>query len=201
MRVREYLGVSDTAELIAMLATLVVRLPVGDIVKWRRKREREREKRVYSFIAHFREINRCYKLLARHAVSCACGLHSTKTETEKKEEKKICGRWLPTASSRVPPAAALPPFSYLQGSPLFSIHFVEKEGKKNKGSRLFKRHKVLGVKMSGRIGTTSSSALHKNKFEGGCEECSTSSVPAKRVSTKIKLIFFPFRLRCWFGYL
>ena len=40
MRVREYLGVSDTAELIAMLATLVVRLPVGDIVKWRRKRER-----------------------------------------------------------------------------------------------------------------------------------------------------------------
>ena len=92
MRVREYLGVSDTAELIAMLATLVVRLPVGDIVKWRRKRERERKKRVYSFIAHFREINRCYKLLARHAVSCACGLHSTKTETEKKEEKKICGR-------------------------------------------------------------------------------------------------------------
>ena len=50
---------------------------------------------------------------------------------------------------------------------------------------------MLGVKMSGRIGTTSSSALHKNKFEGGCEECSTSSVPAKRVSTKIKLIFFP----------
>ena len=53
--------------------------------------------------------------------------------------------------------------------------------------------------MSGRIGTTSSSALHKNKFEGGCEECSTSSVPAKRVSTKIKLIFFslPTTLLVW----
>ena len=49
MRVREYLGVSDTAELIAMLATLVVRLPVGDIVKWRRKREREREKSVFFY--------------------------------------------------------------------------------------------------------------------------------------------------------
>jgi hypothetical protein len=52
--------------------------------------DEKKKKKKYSFIAHFREINRCYKLLARHGVSSVrvdlCALHSTKKE-EKEEEK------------------------------------------------------------------------------------------------------------------